>query len=379
MTSPTVLVNIDDHEPARYARRRILESAGYKVYDGGTGKAAIELVQHYHPALILLDVHLPDMNGLEVCKLLKTGPQAGSLLVLQISASAISGRQARAALDNGADAYLTDPVDPDVLVATVRALVRLRSAERDLAITNQRLEKIIRQLERSNNDLRQFARLASHDLKEPLHSIQTFTSLLVQQGKGQLNQASLNHTESIDNCARRMESLLDGILALSEVGEHALHIAPVDLGQVVDEAIHSLSGQVKESGTRIEFRGLFLAKLPVVEGDATQLVRVMQNLVSNAIKHRKEKQVRVEIDCEAGPTGETLLSVSDNGPGVPDQQREQIFELFSPLHVQTPGTGIGLAICRRIVDLHGGKIWAETPAGGGTRIVISLPPAQAAS
>jgi signal transduction histidine kinase len=370
MSSP-IIVNIDDHEPARYARHRILESAGYKVYDGATGQAAFELVQHHKPSLVLLDVHLPDINGLEVCKRLKAGPQASSIVVLQISASAVSGRQARLALDNGADGYLTEPLDPDVLVATVRALMRLRAAERELALTNQRLEKIILQLERSNADLRQFARLASHDLREPLRSMQDFVGLLVKQTQGQLNQSALNHVESIQVGAKRVEALLDSILVLSEIGENPLSIGPVDLTQVVNEAVDNLRHQINDSGTEIDFRG-FLSTLPPVAGDATQLVRVVQNLVSNAIKYRPSGPFRVLIECETTP-GQCNLSVTDNGVGIPEEALERVFELFSHLHEETPGTGIGLAVCRRIVDLHGGTIQAQALEEGGTRVMVSLP------
>ena len=127
MPNPAVIVNVDDNEPSRYAKHRILESAGYRVYDAATGQSALDLAQHYKPALVLCDVHLPDINGLEVCKRLKSGPQAASILVLQISASDLTGKHVRTALNNGADGYLTGAgrsgrpgVDGCVLAASAR-------------------------------------------------------------------------------------------------------------------------------------------------------------------------------------------------------------------------------------------------------------------
>jgi len=127
MTPTAVLINVDDHDAARYARSRILASAGFRVHDASNGEETLALAQKHQPDLILLDVHLPDLNGIEVCRRLKA-QQDTSIMVLQISASAISAAHAKEALDAGADAYLMEPVDPDVLVATVKALLRLHRA-----------------------------------------------------------------------------------------------------------------------------------------------------------------------------------------------------------------------------------------------------------
>jgi len=120
-----IIVNVDDHEPARYARSRILRAAGFSVHEAATGGDTLRLVNDVHPDMVLLDVHLPDINGLEVCRRIKSQPESVAVIVLQISASAISAPQATASLNTGADSYLIEPVDPDVLVATVRAFFAL--------------------------------------------------------------------------------------------------------------------------------------------------------------------------------------------------------------------------------------------------------------
>ena len=153
MSRGSILVNVDDNEPARYARNRILSRAGFEVHDAGTGRQTLEIVEQCKPDLVLLDVHLPDMSGIEVCRLIKSAPHFSGIPVLQISSSAITPTHQTTALDSGADAYLTEPVDPDVLVATVRAMLRLRQAERALADANKLLEAANRELRRSNEDL----------------------------------------------------------------------------------------------------------------------------------------------------------------------------------------------------------------------------------
>ena len=151
MSKPATIVNVDDHAAARYARSRILTQAGFQVVEGANGMAAIDLVAQHCPDIVLLDVHLPDLNGIEVCRLLKARPEP--VMVLQISATSVSGPMASVALNNGADAYLTEPVDAEVLVATVNALLRLRGTERELAEAKGKLEELNCDLRRSNDDL----------------------------------------------------------------------------------------------------------------------------------------------------------------------------------------------------------------------------------
>jgi DNA-binding response OmpR family regulator len=160
-----VLLNVDDHEGTRYARNRILSSAGFCVHNASNGEETLALSEKHHPDLILLDVHLPDFSGIEVCRRLKQSQRNSSVMVLQISASALSAAHAKEALDAGADAYLAEPVDPDVLVATVKALFACISRT-DALNANRQLE-IANKEQRSNQDLQHFAFAASHDLQNP--------------------------------------------------------------------------------------------------------------------------------------------------------------------------------------------------------------------
>src|SRR5580700_7334910 len=135
-----MILNVDDHEAGRYAKSRVMKLAGYQVAEAGTGRRAIELIASLRPDLVMLDVNLPDISGLEVCRLVRADPESSSIPILQISASAITTTDRVDGLDNGADAYLIEPVDSDVLVATVRALLRMRKAEVELAAANKALQ-----------------------------------------------------------------------------------------------------------------------------------------------------------------------------------------------------------------------------------------------
>jgi two-component system sensor histidine kinase/response regulator len=364
------ILNVDDHEIARYTRSRILAKAGFEVYDASRGEEALALVGLHEPDLILLDVHLPDINGLEVCRRLKATPERASIVVLQITASAISAPQATAALNNGADAYLTEPIDPDVLVATVKAMLRLRRAERELATANRRLDSLNRELQRSNDDLKQFAFIASHDLQEPLRTIGTFVELMKESFRDRFQPEEEQYFTYVVEAATRMRHLIDDLLVYSQVSRESGGARSfIDLGDVVKEAMEGLAESISESKACIE-----VGSMPTVWGEKARLVHVFQNLISNAIKYRKpDEAVEIQIDAEQQSAEEWLIKVQDNGMGINPAYWETIFIPFKRLHGrEVPGTGIGLALCRRIIEAQGGRIWPESTVGKGSTFFFTL-------
>jgi len=377
----TVVVNVDDHEPARYARGRMLRLAGFTVYDAGTGEEAIQLSAERQPEVVLLDVHLPDIHGGEVCQRLKN--QEDSPIVIQLSASAISAPQATAALNRGADAYLIEPIDPDVLVATIRAFLRLRNAERALAAANRelsekniQLQSLNRALMRSNEDLEHFAYVASHDLQEPLRNISTHIQFLERVSAERFDESERRVFSFVVHGARRMSALISDVLRYSRVGRDLPTLKPVDLSEVVDWVLANLSESLAEAGASVTTEGL-----PSVSGDFVQLGQVFQNLLGNSLKYRDPRRpLHVEISAEPDASADWLIRVGDNGIGIPAEYLDRIFRPFKRLHgYEIPGNGIGLALCRRIVEGHGGRIWAESTPGEGTTFLLTLRPAQAAA
>ncbi len=373
MTSPAVLLNVDDHESARYARSRILSIAGFSVHDASNGEETLALTEKYRPDLILLDVHLPDLNGIEVCRRLKS-QQDCSVMVLQISASALSAAHAKEALDAGADAYLMEPVDPDVLVATVKALLRLHQAERSLVNANRQLEIVNKELQRSNQDLQHFAFAASHDLQEPLRTISTFTGLIEQEMKDSLTDQQRGYFERVFTGTDRMRILIRDLLAYSQVGREDRPQSVVELETAVTTAMSNLKEHLEEANCKIEIPDA----LPSVWGDFTHLVSVFHNLLSNSLKYRNPQVapvIRIQAE-QSSPEGWTVR-VKDNGIGIATKYHHQIFEPFKRLHgSEIPGTGMGLAMCRRIIEAQGGRIWVESVPGEGATLCLTFRAAQ---
>ncbi len=369
MIEQATIINVDDNEPARYAKRRVLSLAGFTVHDAANGSDALSLTAQHHPDLVLLDVNLPDINGIEVCRQIKSSPSATSVMVLQISASVTAAPQATAALDNGADTYLAEPVDPDVLVATIRALLRIRKAEHDLSSANERLYRMNQELCRSNEDLEQFAFAASHDLQEPLRSVTTFVSLLERTATPKLNDTEKEYLQYIVDGSKRMRVLIDDLLTYSQVGRDSTFATAVDMNAVLAWALENLRESILYSKAVVTSD-----PLPSVKGDEAQLGHVIQNLIGNAIKYARP-DVAPAIHLHVSRKGsESVICIQDNGIGIEDPYLQIIFSPFKRLHgKEIPGTGIGLAVCRRIVEAHRGRIWAESTPGEGTTFCFSLP------
>lgn len=369
MAGPEIIINVDDNEPARYVKTRLLSRAGFTVYDAATGGEALGLIRHHNVDLVLLDVNLPDVNGIEVCRRVKSAPASASVIVLQISASAISAPQATAALDSGADAYLIEPIDPDVLVATVRALLRLRKAERDLSAANDRLKLLNKELSRSNEDLQQFAFAASHDLQEPLRTVTSFVTLLERTAAAKFTTDEQEYLKYIAEGARRMRALIDDLLRYSQVGQKPASMEAIDLNALLPGVLSNLREGIVESGAEVAYD-----PLPVVAGDEAQLGQVFQNLIGNAIKYGRPGVTPVIQVSSVAEDQDWVIRVHDNGIGIEREYLQLIFAPFKRLHGrEISGTGIGLAICRRVIEAHGGRIWVESIAGQGSDFCFTLP------
>ena len=374
MSVPRIL-NVDDKEPSRYVRSRVLRTARFEVDEAATGAETLELLSR-HPDLVLLDVNLPDIAGTEICRRIKSDARYASIIVLHISASAVEAPQASAALDTGADSYLVEPVHPDVLVATIKALLRLRSAEQQLreandalGLANAALTETNSALQRSNEDLEHFAYLASHDLKEPLRTITTHLQLITRSMGERLNQREKQLFDFVLDASRRMGALIEDVLSYSRAGREDLAMRPVALSDAVTWALKNLQESVLSTSAGVEIRDL-----PLVWGDGVQLGRLFQNLIANAIKyHSGAEAPRIIISAELDADGKYLIHVADNGLGIPRDRFDYVFRPFKRLHGRdVAGTGIGLALCRRIVEAHGGTIWVDSEVGRGSTFSFSL-------
>jgi signal transduction histidine kinase len=228
-------------------------------------------------------------------------------------------------------------------------------------------------LQRSNAELEQFAYVASHDLQEPLRKVASFCQLLQQRYGGQLDERADQYIGFAVDGARRMQDLINDLLAFSRVGRMEQPHVDVDCGVIVERVRGDLSRTIEESGATVEVEGT----LPTVHGDAGLLRLVFQNLLANAIKFRGQAAPRVTLSAEAD--GDFWrFRCADNGIGIDPEYAERIFVLFQRLHPRTQyeGTGIGLAMCRKIVEYHGGRMWLDagrTALGSGSTFLFTLP------
>lgn len=234
-----------------------------------------------------------------------------------------------------------------------------------------RIAEAGRELARSNADLEQFAYVASHDLSEPLRKVANFCQLLERQYGPQLDDRARQYIHYAVDGAKRMQALIADLLSLSRVGRTTESFVPVDLGRVVDRACSGLQARIDVIGASVEHD-----RLPTVPGDETLLVSLFENLISNALKYRGEAPQHVRIAAEHDAARKTwAIIVADNGIGIDPQYAERIFTIFQRLHLRDEfaGTGIGLALCRRIVEFHGGQIWLDTNVRSGATFRFTLP------
>jgi light-regulated signal transduction histidine kinase (bacteriophytochrome) len=223
-------------------------------------------------------------------------------------------------------------------------------------------------LERSNADLAQFASIASHDLQEPLRMVAAYTQLLAERYKGKLDAEADKFIGYASEGALRMQVLIQDLLAFSRVGRNAV-AAGVNCNEVMKEVTQTLSATLAESGAVVSY-----TELPEVWAERTQMSQVFQNLIGNAIKFRGADPPMVTVQAEKGDD-HWIFSVSDNGIGIPPENAENIFVVFQRLHARTeyPGNGIGLAICKKVIERYGGRIWVESREGFGSTFKFILP------
>ncbi|MCX9009915.1 MAG: ATP-binding protein [Candidatus Methanoperedens sp.] len=234
----------------------------------------------------------------------------------------------------------------------------------------EELKKRTEELARSNAELEQFAYIASHDLQEPLRMVSGFTQLLAKRYRGRLDKDADEFIAFIVDGTKRMQRMIEDLLAYSRVGTQGKPFEPVNLEDVFNQVVTSLKVTIEENKAQITHD-----PLPTVMADASQMAQLFQNLISNAIKFRKkEEPPHIHISAEK-KGDEWLFSVRDNGIGIAPEFTVRLFQLFQRAHVagEYPGTGIGLAICKRIVERHGGRIWAESEEGKGSIFYFTIP------
>jgi PAS domain S-box-containing protein len=245
----------------------------------------------------------------------------------------------------------------------------LKTANEELIIAQNHLTDMVEKLKTSNRELEQFAYVASHDLQEPLRMVGSFTQLLKRRYKGKLDEDADDYIDFIIDGAQRMKDLIDDLLAFSRLNTQTREFEPVIMDVALNDVLNNLKTSITYNKAQISHDNL-----PVINGDPSQINQLLQNLIANAIKFQGERPPNIHISAEE-LAEQWLFSVEDEGIGIDPQYQEQIFRIFKRLHTREEyeGTGIGLAICKRIVERHDGKIWVESELGKGSIFYFKLP------
>ncbi len=410
---PARILAVDDSETYLRHLRSLLERDGYTLDTLSDPKEALRRLDNTSYDLALVDLVMPEMDGIALCRqIVSLRRQLDNPIAVLMLTDREAKEDLTRALEAGADDFVGKSSDEAVLNGRIRALLRRKfvqeqnhrileelknkeletiaaRAEREAAMARAaeerrlnaeeaarvleqakiKLEQSNEELTRSNDELRQFAYVASHDLQEPLRSVTSFCNLLKEEYAGRLDEQADGYIERVVQGAMRMKTLVTGLLNSSRVSrDEELLLDEVNFQDAVADAIANLQSSIEESGANV-----VADEMPMVIGDRLRLGQLLQNLIGNAILYRGDEQPQVRVHARrAGDFWE--FAVEDNGIGIAPEYHQQVFEIFRRLHNRDkyPGTGIGLAVCKKIVQRHGGRIWLESQPAAGTIFRFTL-------
>lgn len=364
------VVLVDDTPTLRMLTRLALEDAGFDVVgEAGDGLAGLEVARRLRPDLVLLDLAMPVMDGLEALPLLREAlPDAQVVILSGFDRAAMEDQ----VIDAGAHGYLQKGMSPEEMVTRLRALLPAHPAPAPAppptASPGPPPTPEDDRVEQLEQDLEELLYLISHDLSEPVHVIAGFGQRLARRVT---TEEEGEFCEFILEATGRLQQLLDDLLAYARAGREELPQELLDCRRLVDGVVAGLGSRLAAGGGRVT-----VGDLPKdVVANRLVVTQVLHNLLSNALKFvRPGVAPQVTVDAVAGDEHGVVLRVRDNGIGIPADQHERVFQAFTRLHSREryPGTGIGLAICRRLVERQGGRLWLESDDAGST-FLFELP------
>jgi signal transduction histidine kinase len=377
MTTALIL-NVDDNAANRYVKSRTLRAAGFEVIEAGTGNDALRLANERGPDLVLLDVRLPDISGIDVCRRLRAKADTQRIPVIQISATHLTAQDEALALSAGADIYLFEPVGGQELASAVRTLLKLHAAERERAGLLERAREGQQIAEQAVRMQDEFLAMLSHELRTPISAMLGWLHLL-KTGKLSAEQEA-NAIDTIERNARLQTQLVNDLLDVSRIvtGKMELETEPMQLDRALENAIGT--ARLAAAARSIELVPYLPRESCSVTGNPERVQQIFSNLLSNAIKF-SPKNSRVEIRLErAGDLAR--VTVSDRGEGIAAEVLPHVFDRFRQADSSTRrrhgGLGLGLAIVRSLVELHKGTVTAASPGPGkGATFTVTLPLAAA--
>ncbi len=365
---------VDDTESNRYAKVRALQQQHqFIIFQAATGASALAIVANNLPDLALLDVKLPDMSGLDVCRQIKSDAATRRTLVLQTSASFVKGEDQARGLEGGADAYLTEPAESVVLLATVNALLRMRQAEDEREAALEREKEARQSAESANRAKDEFMAIVSHELRTPLTAMQGWLTLM--QSKKISAEQHEKGLRVIQRNVQAQATLIDDLLDVSRMisGKMILDFEFVSIGPLLESAVDVVRLSAQEKNIQLK---LILPEEGLVWTDPNRLRQIVVNLLSNAVKFTGHNG---QINVEGKLTEKAFsLTVVDSGKGISAELLPFIFDRFkqgdSSSTRQYGGLGLGLAIANQLIAMHNGHIKAESAGEGrGSTFTVDIP------
>ena len=364
-TESTILV-VDDIARNIQIVGAILSEAGYEVMPATSGRQALERITSRLPDLVLLDLMMPEMDGLEVCRRLKAEPATKTIPVIFLTASTETGHLAQG-FEAGAVDYVTKPFQPVELLARVRTHLELHHARAALIRQTARLQAV-------NEEKSEFLGIAAHDLRNPLNNVLFSCNLLLRETDLTM-QDRQEMVSLMKQSAEHMLQLVKNLLEIHALEEGRLHFEARQLG--FEELLHSCLSAYSPKAA-MKHQGIVLEQIqdnPVIFADPVLARQVIENLLSNAIKYSPRGK---HIFVKAVPRGDFVrLEVRDEGPGISQEDQKRLFGKFARLSARPTGgetsTGLGLSIVKRLVTATGGKVWCESKAGEGTTFIVEFP------
>ncbi len=374
--SPSLAVLVVDDVPAnRYALRVLLSDLDLRIVECESGEQALRFALEEDLALALLDVRMPGMDGYELARLLRGRRKTRVLPIVFVTANQHQTEDALRGYEAGAVDYIRKPIEPALLLSKVQTFLRLERQRRDLLQLAARLRHQIEKrheaettLRRTNAELEAFAFHAAHDLRSPLRTISMFAAALEEDLSAGDGDEALDMARRLSGAADRLARLVDGVLEFARF-DARLRLEDVDLAEVTRAACDDLCHAIERRHAEVRVQ-----ELPIVRGDRAQLHRLLLNLLGNALKFvppDRNPEVRVTARAMGGDTWE--IRVADNGCGLDPEDADRVFEPLCRLQCDIEGAGLGLAVCRRIVEAHGGEIHVEAAPGDGATLAFSLP------
>lgn len=337
-----------------------------RAYDGEEGLAkAVEL----HPDLILSDLMMPRMSGDRMVEAIRRHPELDDTPIVLLTAKASDDVRVKM-LTSGVQDYINKPFSEQEVRARIGTLVATRRREQArLRQAYALLQSQAAVLARTNEELEQLAFVSSHDLQEPMRLVSAYVDLLRLRIGGLLDVETRAYMQHVLDGAMRMRELIEGMLDYSSIGRNGDVLLPCDGGEALATALGNLEDAIRQSAAVVTH-----GPLPVVDARPGELTQLLQHLVSNGIKFNRASEKQVHVSAARGDD-EWIFTVSDNGIGISPAHADRIFQLFQRLHdrAEFPGTGLGLTICRRILEKHGGRLWFESELGAGSSFRFTIP------